>query len=68
MTWAYEETIVVNDQVRNDCSPFESGLVLNGQKLFDMAADDDRRAVFEGEVEREVRPLRPDVRSVHRRL
>lgn len=38
---------------------FRVGLVLNGQHLLQLAADGDSRIKIEGDVELEVKPLRP---------
>jgi len=38
---------------------FGLGLVLNGQHLLQLAADGDGRIKIEGDVELEVKPLRP---------
>jgi len=38
-----------------------TGLVLNGQKIFEMAADVDHRVTFDGEVERDLRLVTRDM-------
>ena len=41
-----------------------SGLVLNGEQVFSLAADGDLRVKIEGDVELEIKPFKPYNRSV----